>query len=297
MASRIKQLNAKYIRLLLAVSMICVHLCVSLVMASFGDDLNIRGDLIPLVFVLMFSFVQCSLLGTWAILGFGPFWLRTPLGFVVVAWVEFSLLRAMPHWHNDFGLLFSLTMMMFLQFFCVAVLIFLIQLCLKLLKMETYLESNTRFSLGTMLIFISLIAVALGVGKIAIENSGISWEMLSAPGGENIWIFPFIGIFNGIVVVLMLPPLWCQRWQLKLILALPLLILACATGAIELYLFELWFSEQTPWFLFPAINLGQALLFYITVFPLWRWKSPFQEEELAAVDADLIKEDLEGVTT
>ncbi|PHR98007.1 MAG: hypothetical protein COA78_26690 [Blastopirellula sp.] len=253
------------------------------------------GEIIKLSFALTFAFVQCSLLGTWAILGRGPYWIRTPLGFLSLIWIEYALIRVMTHWQNNPAVLVPLTIMMFLQFVCIAGMIFLIQLCLKLLKMETYLETNTRFSLGTLLIFTSLIAVALGAGKIVVEHFGITLAMLSA-SGENFWILPFIGVFNGLSVVLMLPPLWCHRWQLKLILALPLLIMACATGAIEQYLFELWFSENSPWFLFPTINLGQALLFYITVFPLWRWKAQAKEEKQAAVGDDLLNEELEGVT-
>lgn len=260
------------------IAFVCVHLVVSIAMAIFGVDLlELTGDFTPHVLVLMFAFVQCSLLGTWAILGSGPFWLRTPLGFVLLGWVAFSLVRVIVPWLNEPEMNFLLTLMIFFQFICIAGIIFSIQIFLKLVRMENYLEGNTQFSLGTLLIFTTLVAVALGVGKFIFQTSGFSLDTLQDTANPFLR-YPFTSFFNGVAVVLMLPPLWVHRWQLKLVLALPLLILAGVSGVVEQYLFKYLFVEDPPpWFLFPAINLGQALLFYITVLPLWRWKTTCED--------------------
>ncbi|MGY8770535.1 MAG: hypothetical protein ACKVH8_19145 [Pirellulales bacterium] len=255
-----------------------------------GDSLMSAGDDVGMICILTLAFVQSSLLGCWAVLGKGPYWGRIPLSFLLLIWSGYSFLGISPSPSNN-EYYVSIAIMMCGQFFCIMGLIFLIQVLLKILKMDSHLDSSTRFSMGSMLIVVTLIAVAIGFGRLVVQQLGLTIAVFENPD-EQFWVFPFLGIFNAMVVVLMLPALWVHRWQYKLILAIPMVFLAGITGIIEDQLFRYNFNNLPPWYIFLGLSLGQAILFYITVFPLWRWKIESEAEE-PVLESDSLA--LEGI--
>ncbi|MGY8770536.1 MAG: hypothetical protein ACKVH8_19150 [Pirellulales bacterium] len=270
-------MNAKHIRLGFAIILAAFHLIVSMALAIIGDSISSINSEFVMIMVMAISFVQCSLLATWAVLGSGPYWLRIPMSFLLLIWSEFCFLRVMDSGMEP-ELIVSMAIAISLQYFSIVASIILIQISLKLLKMESYLDTTTRFSMGTLMIVTTLIAVAVGIGKFVIQQVlQVSWESLSDLE-DDFWIFPFLSIFNTLAVVFILPALWCQRWQLKLILMIPLCLLVSVIGIIETPLFFYLFSERTPFYIFLWINLGQSFIFFATMFPLWRWSDQAKGE-------------------
>ena len=256
-------MNGSKVRLWLGIGLAGFHLGISIMFIVIGDSLMSAGDDVGMICILTLAFVQSSLLGCWAVLGKGPYWGRIPLSFLLLIWSGYSFLGISPSPSNN-EYYVSIAIMMCGQFFCIMGLIFLIQVLLKILKMDSHLDSSTRFL--TIAVF---------------ENPD-----------EQFWVFPFLGIFNAMVVVLMLPALWVHRWQYKLILAIPMVFLAGITGIIEDQLFRYNFNNLPPWYIFLGLSLGQAILFYITVFPLWRWKIESEAEE-PVLESDSLA--LEGI--
>ncbi|PHR98011.1 MAG: hypothetical protein COA78_26710 [Blastopirellula sp.] len=271
-------MNGKHIRLGFAIILTALHFGISLVIAELGREFQSVNNEFIIFMILAVSLVQSSLLATWAVLGKGPYWLRIPVSFLLLVWSAFCLFQLIEYGSVD-ELIVSLSIMMFLQFFIITALVIFIQIVLKLLKMESHLDTTTRFSMGTLMIVTTLIAVTIGIGKVLVQQvMDLSWETYNSLD-EEFWIYPFLSIFNALTAVLLLVALWCKRWPFKLILLLPISLLIAAMSGVESVLFAYFFNDSTDWYIFAWINYGQAFFFYATMFPLWRWADQVESEE------------------
>ncbi|PHR98010.1 MAG: hypothetical protein COA78_26705 [Blastopirellula sp.] len=283
-------MNGPKVRFWLGIALAGFHLGISILFVLYGRTLFSPGNDIGMLIVMTLIFVQSSLLATWAMLGGGYYWIRIPLSFLLLLWSGYSFLFIGPT-PNQNEIYVSIGIMMLGQFFIITWLIFVLQIVLKVLKLDSHLDSSTRFSMGSMLIAVSLIAVTIGTGRLLVQQLGLTMEVFENPS-DGFWAFPFLGLFNAIVVVIMLPALWVYRWKHKIILAISLLFIVGITGVIEDQIFRYFFNNRPPWYIFIGLSLGQAILFFITVFPLWRWKT-MSEPESPEIETDALG--LEGV--
>ncbi|PHR98008.1 MAG: hypothetical protein COA78_26695 [Blastopirellula sp.] len=287
-------MNGPKVRFWLGIALAGFHLCVSTLFVFFGRSLFIGYYDFSEFIMITIILVQSSLLGLWLVLGKSPYWVRLPVSFLLLLWSTYSFLSLEQNPDNP-EIYVSVLIMMFGQFFCIAGMMFIIQMVLKFLKIDTHIELSTNFSMGAMLLVVTLIAAAFGTGNIVVQQLGLTIEVFTK-SNNNLWVLPFLGIFNVLSVILMLPALWVYRWRMKLILFFPLITLVGCTGFIEAQSVYLVMSDHPPWFLYTGLNVGQATIFYITVFPLWRWKTPVDEENVSIVSDEVINEELEGVT-
>ncbi|PHR98009.1 MAG: hypothetical protein COA78_26700 [Blastopirellula sp.] len=283
-------MNGPKVRLFLGIAIAGFHLGISLLFVLFGREIINSSTQVVDVIAMVLIYVQGSLLGTWAILGAGPYWARTPPSFLLLLWSGYSVSCSVPPSAQS-ELFVVISLMGWGQFFSVAGLILSVQFLLKLLKLDSHLDSSTKFSMSTMLIVVTFIAIALGTGKFIVQQLGVTIDVI-AELDERLWMILFFITSNSVVVVMMLPGLWMHRWKWKLILLLPLLSLVGLISVIENILIN---DASTPWFILPILNVGQAIVFYITMFPLWRWQTKLEEENPATVGDEVINEELKGV--